>query len=238
MSIGSYSNPYTVAAAQPSERAAFIRNTYLHLALAVFALIAVEAVFLQTEMARTLATKIASGGNMGWLVVMVLFMVVNFVADRWAQSSTSRGLQYAGLGLSVLAWAAILALPLLIATSIPKFEGVVTQALLVTLGLFLGLTSVVFVTKKDFSFLAPIIAIGSFVALGIIVAGLLFKFTLGLVFIGAMILLMSGSILYTTSSVMHHYRTDQHVAAALALFASVATLFWYVLQLFMSMSND
>jgi FtsH-binding integral membrane protein len=31
---------------------------------------------------------------------------------------------------------------------------------------------------------------------------------------------------------LHHYRTDQHVAAALALFASVALLFWYVLQLF------
>jgi FtsH-binding integral membrane protein len=33
---------------------------------------------------------------------------------------------------------------------------------------------------------------------------------------------------------LHHYRTDQYVAAALALFASVALLFWYVLQLFMN----
>ncbi|MEM9413496.1 MAG: permease, partial [Planctomycetota bacterium] len=31
-----------------------------------------------------------------------------------------------------------------------------------------------------------------------------------------------------------HYRTDQHVAAALSLFSSVALLFWYILQLFMS----
>ncbi|MEN9019849.1 MAG: permease, partial [Verrucomicrobiales bacterium] len=37
---------------------------------------------------------------------------------------------------------------------------------------------------------------------------------------------------------MHHYSTTQHVAASLALFASVATLFWYVLQFVMSMSND
>jgi FtsH-binding integral membrane protein len=32
---------------------------------------------------------------------------------------------------------------------------------------------------------------------------------------------------------MHEYRTDQHVAASLALFASVVLLFWYVLRLFM-----
>lgn len=173
---------------------------------------------------------------MGWLIVLGLFMVTNFVADRWAHSDTSRGLQYAGLGLSVVAWAAILSMPLLIATTF--FSGVVMQAALVTLGLFLGLTAVVFTTRKDFSFLGPIIAIGSFVALGFIIAGAIFGFSLGLLFIGAMVVLMSGSILYTTSNVMHHYRTDQHVAASLALFSSVATLFWYVLQLFMSMNND
>ncbi len=236
MSIGSYNNPYTVAAAQPSARATFIRNTYLHVALAIFALIAVEAVFLQTALAKSMALKMTSGGSMGWLLVMGLFMVTNFVADRWAHSDTSRGLQYAGLGLSVLAWAAILSLPLLIAQE--HFPGVITQAAMVTIGLFLGLTAVTFITKKDFSFLGPIIAIGSFVALGFIIAGAIFGFSLGLVFIGAMIVLMAGSILYTTSNVMHHYRTDQHVAASLALFSSVATLFWYVLQLLMSLSND
>ena len=84
MSIGSYNNPYTVAAAQPSARAAFIRNTYLHLALAIAALIAAETIMLQTAIAETLATKMMAGGSMGWLLVLGLFMVTNFVADRWA----------------------------------------------------------------------------------------------------------------------------------------------------------
>jgi uncharacterized protein len=52
-----------------------------------------------------------------------------------------------------------------------------------------------------------------------------------------MVVLMSGYILYYTSNVLHHYRTDQHVAAALALFAAVATLFWYVLQIVMRMNR-
>jgi FtsH-binding integral membrane protein len=54
------------------------------------------------------------------------------------------------------------------------------------------------------------------------------------VFIYAMIALACGYILYHTSNVLHHYRIGQHVAAALALFAAVALLFWYIVQLFMS----
>jgi uncharacterized protein len=53
-----------------------------------------------------------------------------------------------------------------------------------------------------------------------------------------MIALASGYILYDTSNVMHRYRTDQYVAAALALFASVALLFWYILRLMMSLRRD
>ena len=238
MNIGSYNNPYTAAAAQPSARATFIRNTYLHLAMAVMALIAIETVFLQTPMAAALASKMTSGGRMGWLLVLGLFMVASWVANKWAHSDTSRGLQYAGLALITAAYAALLALPLLVASSMPRYDGVISQALMVTLGLFLGLTAISFMTKKDFSFLGSIIAIGSFVALGFIIAGAIFGFSLGLIFIVAMILLMAASILYTTSNVLHHYRTDQHVAASLALFSSVATLFWYVLQFFMSLSND
>jgi FtsH-binding integral membrane protein len=44
--------------------------------------------------------------------------------------------------------------------------------------------------------------------------------------------------LYDTSNVLHRYRTEQYVAASLALFASVALLFWYILRLMMSMRRD
>ncbi len=43
-----------------------------------------------------------------------------------------------------------------------------------------------------------------------------------------------GYILYDTSNIMLHYRTDQHAAASLALLASLFLLFWYVLQLFLA----
>jgi FtsH-binding integral membrane protein len=93
---------------------------------------------------------------------------------------------------------------------------------------------VVFVTRKDFSFLRTVLVFGGLAALGFIVAGVVFQFALGVVFIYAMIALACGYILYHTSNVLHHYRIGQHVAAALALFAAVALLFWYIVQLFMS----
>jgi len=52
-----------------------------------------------------------------------------------------------------------------------------------------------------------------------------------------MVGLASASILYDTSNVLRHYSEDSHVAAALELFASVALMFWYVLQLFMSLNR-
>jgi FtsH-binding integral membrane protein len=53
-----------------------------------------------------------------------------------------------------------------------------------------------------------------------------------------MVALLSGYILYDTSNVMLHYRTTQHVAAALALFASIATLFYYILWILMQMNRS
>ncbi len=36
---------------------------------------------------------------------------------------------------------------------------------------------------------------------------------------------------------MNHYGPGQHVAASLQLFASIALLFWYILQIVMSFSR-
>src|SRR5262249_52909409 len=117
------------------------------------------------------------------------------------------------------------------------YPDAISTAGLLTLMIFFALSLVVFTTRKDFSFLGPILFVGSLVALGFIVAGVLFGFSLGLVFCVALAGLAGGYILYYTATILHHYRTDQHVAAALALFASVALLFWYILQIVMSRRN-
>ena len=107
-----------------------------------------------------------------------------------------------------------------------------------TLILFGALTAVVFVTRKDFSFMRSALMFGGFAALGLIVVAILFQFSLGPIFSVAMVALACGYILYHTSNILHHYRIGQHVAASLALFASVALLFWYILRLVMAFSRD
>ena len=110
----------------------------------------------------------------------------------------------------------------------------ITQAAVITLFMFSGLTAVVFFTKTDFSFLRTALIVGGFVSLGLIVAGAIFGFNLGLWFSVGMVILASGSILYQTHQIKNQYGTEQYVGASLQLFSSVMLLFWYVLRILMS----
>lgn len=224
----------TAAEAAPVERAAFIRRTYTLLAVAILAFTGVEAFFFATPIAGLVASVIFSGGAIGWLLVLGLFMGISFLANRWAVSETSVATQYAGLGIFVVAEAIIFIPLIMVATYYSGDASVLLKAGVVTLGLFLGITLTVFVTRSDFSFLAPILAIGGMAALGFIVASAIFGFTLGTVFAFVMVAFAGTAILYQTSQVLHKFSTKQHVAASLTLFASVALLFWYILTIFSS----
>lgn len=228
-----YGQDYSTSAAQSaaSERATFIRRVYAHLAGAILAFIAVEALLLSI-VPHDVVLRLMMGGQFSWLIVMVLFMGAGYVASSWAQSRSSRATQYMGLGLFVLAEAVIF-MPLMIYATLIAPD-VIPQAGVLTGAVFGGLTLAVFVTKKDFSFLGAVVSIGFMIMLGVAVAGILFGFTLGLLFSLVMVALVSASILYNTSNVMLYYPTDMYVAAALRLFADVATLFWYIVQILLS----
>lgn len=224
----------SAANALPANRAQFIRRTYMLLAAAIAAFICVEAFFFTTGAAHLIASVVFNGGGMGWLLVLGLFMLISFLSERWATSETSSLTQFLGLGVYVVAEAIIFVPLLYVAAYASGDANVILKAGIVSIGLFLGITATVFLTRSDFSFLGPILAIGSFAALGFIVASILFGFTLGNVFAFIMVAFAGTAILYQTSNVLHRFRTDQHVAASLVLFASVALLFWYILRIFSS----
>jgi FtsH-binding integral membrane protein len=217
--------------ATPMDRAAFIRKTYVHLSVCLLAFILLEGFLFASGAAYSMASLMFMGGSMGWLVVLGLFMGASYLANQWAVSETSKATQYAGLALYVVA-EAIIFVPLLFVISRYSGGDVIVKSGVISLGLFLGITSVVFLTKTDFSFLGPILTIGFFMTLGLIVVSALFGFNLGTFFAFAMVALAGTSILYQTSNVMNKYRTDQYVAASLGLFASILFLFWYILQIF------
>lgn len=225
----------SAAYALPDARAGFIRRTYAHLALAVLGFLALEYALLSLPGAREFAALMTQGWN--WLLALGAFFVVSLVADRMARSEVSRGVQYAGLALYVIIQA-IIFLPLMVVATFYSDPTVLPSAALITGLLFLGLTLVAFTTRADFSFLRGVLFVGGFVALGLIVASILFGFTLGVIFAVVMVGFASAAILYYTSQVLRYYRTDQHVAASVTLFASVALLFYYVLQILVSLRRE
>jgi FtsH-binding integral membrane protein len=239
----SYALDHPIAERAPeSARAAFIRRTYGHLAGAILAFVAIEFVifgaFLNSkDAAVNFLVSVFGHTPYAWLIVLAVFIGAGKLAEFWARSDTSVAMQYLGLGLYVALEAAIFVPLLCIAVYFTKDPTVLPTAGILTLSIFAGLTFSVFVTRKDFSFLGPILSICSTIALGVIICAILFGFTLGLVFAFAMVALVSAWILYQTSLVLHHYRTDQHVAAALGLFAAIATLFWYILQILLEVSS-
>lgn len=235
MSYGSnpYQSPMATYAemAAADERSSFIVKTYFHLAGAIAAFVGIEAILFNTPLAATL-TETMLGSQYGWLVVLGGFMVVSWIANSWATSAVNPATQYMGLALYVVA-EAIIFVPLLFIANL-KDPSIVPTAGLTTLGLFGFLTAVVFFTRHDFSFLRSVLIFGGFAAFGLILVSIFFQFSLGPIFTYAMIAFACAYILYDTSNVLHHYRIGQHIAAALALFASVALLFWYIIQLFLS----
>jgi FtsH-binding integral membrane protein len=222
----------SAANALPAERAQFIRKTYLLLAAAILAFVGLEFAIFATGYADEIAATML-GSQYSWLIVLGAFMGVAFLANWWANSSTSSAMQYLGLAVYVIAEAVIF-VPLIFIAAMYSDASVIPKAGIVTLGLFLGITATVFLTRADFSFLGPIVAIGGFAALGFIVASLTFGFSLGSIFAFVMVAFAGTAILYNTSQVLHKYNTTQHVAASLTLFAGIALLFWYILSIFSS----
>lgn len=221
-----------LSAASTQERAAFFKRTYLHLAVGVVAFVLLETLFLRIEPLVNLMLSLTQGYL--WLVLLAGFMGITYVAENMALKAAGKGKQYLGFALYIIAEALIFIPILAIAMYATDSVALLSQAAIVTGGLFLGLSMIVFSTNADFSFLRSILAIGFFVAIGAIVAGMVFGFDLGLWFSVGMIVLASGSILYNTYTIKNVYHTEQYVAAALSLFASLMLLFWYVLRLLMS----
>jgi len=233
--IHSYRVPMVADTAE-SERAAFIRKTYWHLAGAIGLFVIIESLFISMGLGA-LALQVLGAGKYSWLMVLAGFMLVSWIAEKWATSSTSLGMQYAGLVLYTVAEALIFLPLIMMAMMMTGDASLITQAGLITVAMVLGITAVAFTTKKDFSFLGGFLKIGGFVALGLIAASFFLPISLGLWFSAAMVIFASISILYNTSNLIHRYNTTQYVAASLSLFASVALLFWYLLRILMSSRN-
>jgi len=213
-----------------AERGAFIMKVYGHLVAAIAAFVGLEVWLFSTGYAESI-TRTLLGVN--WMLVLGGFMVAGWLARGLASRAGGLGTQYAGLTLYVAAQAVIFT-PLLFVAEHQVGGGVIASAAGITLLGFVGLTLIVFQTRKDFSFLGGILRWAGIMALIAIGGGVFFGWNLGMWFSVAMIAVAGGAILYDTSNILRYWPNDRYVGAALELFASVALMFWYILRLFMS----
>ena len=229
----SQAQPYTVPVASLDEdtRADFMIKVYQHLVAAIVAFVAFETLLFATGAAEGLF-NLFYGTSGAWLLLLGGFMVVNWLATSAAHDLANPGRQYAGLFALAGAEALIFA-PFLYYVFNEGGGGTTTvasAAVITALG-FAGLTVIGMVTRRDLSFMRPLLMWAGVMSLVLILAAVLFGLELGVWFTLAMIALAGGAILYQTQTILRHYPQEAYVGASIQLFASVMLLFWYVLRL-------
>lgn len=229
----SQAQPYTIPVASLDEetRADFMVKVYQHLVAAIVAFIAFETLLFATGAAEAIYDLVYGSGGV-WLLVLGGFMVVNWLATAAAHDLANPGRQYGGLFALAGAEALIFAPFLYYVFNEGGGTATVASAAVITVLGFTGLTVVGLVTRRDLSFMRPLLLWAGVMSLVLIVAAVLFGLDLGVWFTLGMIALAGGAIIYQTQTIMRHYPPEAYVGASIQLFASVMLLFWYVLRLF------
>lgn len=217
-----------VAQASVEDRSEFIWKCYAHVVGAILAFAAIEAYLIQSGIAYNIA--VMSQGNP--LIMLGAFVLVGWGGMHLAHRVESTQVQYAVFAAFIFVYAVVFSPLLLLATQVEP--GVIDTAAGITVLASIGLIATAMITRKDFSFLRGILVWAFILALVAIIGAVIFGFHLGTWFSVAMIGFAGAAVLYDTSNIMHHYPKDRYVAASMALFASIAMMFFYILRLLMS----
>ena len=155
-----------------------------------------------------------------------------FVLPRTANSSAGIPVLFAITGLLGLGLAPMLNHYLAVNPSI------VSTALGGTGVIFLGLSGYALTTRKDFSFMGGFLMVGLLVVLVAALANIFLQMpVMGLVVSGAIVMLMSGYILYETSSIIHGGETN-YIMATASLFISLLNMFQALMHLLGALGGD
>lgn len=205
-----------------------IRNTYM--------LLAMTLVFSAATAGVSMAIN---PPFMVYLGSVLLGFVLLFVINRKQNSAAALPLTFAFTGLMGFGLGPILNHYL----ALPNGGEIVMTAMGMTAITFLGLSAYVLSSRKDFSFMGGFLAAGSIVLLvamlalfvmplfGVDISGLQLAFS------AAVVLLMSGFILYDTSNIVNGRYTN-YVMATVGLYLSIYNLLVHLLSLVGAFSDD
>ncbi len=113
----------------------------------------------------------------------------------------------------------------------PNGADVVGMALGSTAAAFVGLSAFALITRKDFSFMRGFLMVGIVALFGVVILSWFLDLSMFMGAIGAaIVLLMSGLILWQTSAIIHGGETN-YILATTTLYMSIYNMFSWLLML-------
>lgn len=206
-----------------------LRNTY--------SLLAMTLAFSAIMAAVSMSVGLGRGASL--VCSITALVLVWFVLPRTANSSAGIGVVFAFTGLMGLSLGPMLHYYL----ALPSGGAMVMQALGGTALVFFSLSAYVLTTKKDFSFMGGFLFAGLMVVLFAMVGGLVASLfgvdvsAFQLAMSAAIVLLMSGFILFDTSRIVNGGETN-YIMATTALYLNIYNLFVSLLHLIGAFSDD
>ncbi|MFW2374634.1 MAG: Bax inhibitor-1/YccA family protein [Gammaproteobacteria bacterium] len=199
-----------------------LKNTYALLSMTLL----FSAVLAYASIAMGLGHGAALIANIGAIAMLW------FVLPRTANSAAGIPVIFAITGLFGLGLGPIVGHYLSVNPSI------VMTALGGTGVIFLGLSGYALTTRKDFSFMAGFLMVGMFVVLGAALLNIFLQMPVMFLVVNAVVvMIMSGFILYETSSIIHGGETN-YIMAAASIFLSLLNMFTALLHLLGAFSDD
>jgi len=166
--------------------------------------------------------------------VIVSMLLGIFVLPKTANSSAGIGVIFAVTGLLGFGLGAILSQYL----AMPNGPETIALAFGGTAAIFLGLSGYALTTKRDFSFLGGFLFAGMMVVMLAVVANMFFAIpALSLAVSSAIILLMSGFILFDTSRIARG-EEDNYIMATYGIYLSIFNIFISLLQILGILGDD
>jgi len=206
-----------------------LRNTYMLLATTI----------LFSALTAGAAMAIDLGRGAALVMSLVSLGLIWFVLPRTANSAAGIGVVFAFTGLL----GASLGPTLNYYLAMSNGGTIVMQALASTAVVFFGLSAYVLTTRKDFSFMRGFLITGLIIvllsALGLFIASMFGVQITGmsLALNAAIVLLMSGFILFDTSRIVNGGETN-YLMATTALYLDIYNLFVSLLHLIGFASDD
>jgi modulator of FtsH protease len=199
-----------------------VKNTYILLSMTL--MFSAVTAFLSISLQASFGT--------GFIATIAGIVMLWFVLPRTANSAAGIPVIFGITGLLGFGLGPMISHYLTVNPSI------VMTALGGTGAIFLGLSGYALTTRKDFSFMGGFLAVGLLVAIGAMVLNIFFAIpALFLAVNAAIVMIMSGMILFQTSSLIHGGETN-YIMATAGLFLSLLNMFTALMHLLGALGDD